>query len=352
MAMFSVVPFEEGPAPRPRCLRSGEASWVYSCQDKWHIIHGLRTPSLSLAPLARWALITDSASSNGVVSDIPMIKIANHPFLAKEAGRQCATRDGIAAHRFLRVRLAARPQQVGSRTGAPALGFGGLPMAFAMALSPTPIATFPVPAASNRTCGFPASGFPTDVTSRHTPQGLHLVVKLLPMHTSFTAGGNRLTPLSRTLCTSAACPKSGPFPPPELPGFLGTTRLSATSSSPVWPSRVTGWRHSLLPPDEASRVAPHLLLRTCCRHYPGGIVGCIHRSLLQRQRPSLVYGQVGFRITLFEACSAFTARYGLCVRQIARGDPLHRRLQQLRHLHHCSDCYRLERPLPGGIRTH
>jgi len=32
-------------------------------------------------------------------------------------------------------------------------------------------------------------------------------------------------------------------------------------------------------------------------------------------------------------------------------DPLHRRLQPLRHLHDCSDCYRLERQLPGGIRT-
>jgi hypothetical protein len=34
--------------------------------------------------------------------------------------------------------------------------------------------------------------------------------------------------------------------------------------------------------------------------------------------------------------------------QIAQGDPLHRRLQPLRYLHGCSDCYRLERQLPGG----
>ncbi len=33
-------------------------------------------------------------------------------------------------------------------------------------------------------------------------------------------------------------------------------------------------------------------------------------------------------------------------------DPLHRRLQLLRHLHNCSDYYRLERQLPGGVRTH
>ena len=33
-------------------------------------------------------------------------------------------------------------------------------------------------------------------------------------------------------------------------------------------------------------------------------------------------------------------------------DPLHRKLRLLRYLHHRSDCYRLERLLPGGIRTH
>ena len=43
---------------------------------------------------------------------------------------------------------------------------------------------------------------------------------------------------------------------------------------------------------------------------PGAFVAL----LTQLQRPSLIYGQVGFRITLFEACSAFTARYGLHVR--------------------------------------
>jgi hypothetical protein len=32
-------------------------------------------------------------------------------------------------------------------------------------------------------------------------------------------------------------------------------------------------------------------------------------------------------------------------------DPLHRRLQPFRYLHNCSDCYRLERKLPGGICT-
>lgn len=33
-------------------------------------------------------------------------------------------------------------------------------------------------------------------------------------------------------------------------------------------------------------------------------------------------------------------------------DSFHRRLQPLRYLHDCSDCYRLERELPGGNHTH
>ena len=45
---------------------------------------------------------------------------------------------------------------VGSRTGAPTLGAGGCPTAFAVALSPAAIITFPAPATSNVACGFPA----------------------------------------------------------------------------------------------------------------------------------------------------------------------------------------------------
>lgn len=40
------------------------------------------------------------------------------------------------------------------------------------------------------------------------------------------------------------------------------------------------------------------------------------RSLPQQRRPYPNIRRVGFRITLFEACSAFTARYGLHTRQV------------------------------------
>jgi CHAD domain-containing protein len=48
------------------------------------------------------------------------------------------------------------------------------------------------------------------------------------------------------------------------------------------------------------------LFHACHRHYPGGTPGCPLRSLPQQYQPSPYFGRVGFRITLFEACSAFT----------------------------------------------
>ena len=48
-------------------------------------------------------------------------------------------------------------------------------------------------------------------------------------------------------------------------------------------------------------VHPH-----ACRRYPGGTGQCARRSLPSRWQPSPFYRRVGFRITRFEACSAFT----------------------------------------------
>jgi hypothetical protein len=46
--------------------------------------------------------------------------------------------------------------------------------------------------------------------------------------------------------------------------------------------------------------------RACCHHYPGGIVGCVSRSLHRRRRPSPFVWRVGSHIDGFEACSMFT----------------------------------------------
>ncbi len=55
---------------------------------------------------------------------------------------------------------------VGPRTGAPTVGSGGNSILFTMALSPTPMVTFPVPATSNAACRSPALRFPVDFTPR------------------------------------------------------------------------------------------------------------------------------------------------------------------------------------------
>ena len=57
---------------------------------------------------------------------------------------------------------------VESGAGAPALGFGGNAIAFALGLSPTPMAAFPVPRSPNPACQFPAPGSPVGSCVSHT----------------------------------------------------------------------------------------------------------------------------------------------------------------------------------------
>ena len=83
------------------------------------------------------------------------------------------------------------------------------------------------------------------------------------------------------------------------------TGLSATPTGPT-PS-LAGCRfgacHATV---GASRVASIPLFHACRRQYPGGTARCVCRSLPSRWRPSPYSRRVGFRITNFEACSAFT----------------------------------------------
>jgi hypothetical protein len=116
---------------------------------------------------------------------------------------------------------------------------------------------------------------------------------------------------------------SGPFPPPELPGFPGTTSLSATRCGPACPSRASGW-------DLTSLHIGFPVLPQCpiCRHAvtitPVGsrvqIVqdeGVSAPRFPPRRRPSPSSWRVGSHVTTFEACSVFTTRYGLPTRRTA-----------------------------------
>ena len=65
------------------------------------------------------------------------------------------------------------------------------------------------------------------------------------------------------------------------------------------------------PPQGASRVAHIPSSVHAVAITPAETVGCPRRSLPKRRRPSPKCRRVGFRVTLFEASSAITARYGL-----------------------------------------
>ena len=94
------------------------------------------------------------------------------------------------------------------------------------------------------------------------------------------------------------------------------------------------------------------LFHACRRHYPGGTVGCC-RYPVQRRRPSPKTRRVGFRIILFEACSAFT-HVSACM--VAKSPKVTRYTRVLHHmsLPPCGALVASGRATdwPGGIRTH
>ena len=73
--------------------------------------------------------------------------------------------------------------------------------------------------------------------------------------------------------------------------------------------------------------------------YPGGTAGCC-RYPVRRRRPSLKTRQVGFRIILFEACSAFTRIPACMVAESPEVTRYTRVLHHIRYLLRRSGCFR------------
>ena len=162
---------------------------------------------------------------------------------------------------------------------------------------------------SNRTGGFPASGFRT----RHhafahgklrvrNPPSLRRAAPPGASGPFLEVLGSCHSPRSSLLPALAL--NHGPFPPPALPGFIGTTGQSATPRGPVCPSRASGWRsHAATAWGFPCFVDP-LRVRAVAST-PAGSSG--HLSLIPPAMAAFpVIGRVGSRIILFEACSAFT----------------------------------------------
>ena len=102
----------------------------------------------------------------------------------------------------------------------------------------------------------------------------------------------------------------------------------------------------------ASRVASIPPFHTCRRYYPGGTGRCLRRSLPDRWQPSPCSGRIGFRIASFRDLRSVHIVAARVVAEPPRAALCHRSASAdvvtsiVR-----SDCYRLERQLPGGVRT-
>jgi hypothetical protein len=195
-----------------------------------------------------------------------------------------------------------------------------------------------------------------------SPSGFFLRFSLwrLPQ-LSHSAGVYQGRPNLRCFATFSARLELRPLPVQPLPirrgaSPTGVTRLPRCYGSfrhPIAPSlTVTGLRlvaatdHAIGVP--VLRACP---LCACCRHYPGTASGRSFRSLHQTYQPS-PHGWAGRAVQRpFRGLLSVHSRYGLHTRQVTKCDPLYQRLQPLRYLLDCSDCFWPERHLPGGTFT-
>ncbi len=99
---------------------------------------------------------------------------------------------------------------------------------------------------------------------------------------------------------------------------------------------------------------PVLQRSSSCRHAvantPAESSGALFARFPKNGSLPRIHGRIGFRITLSEACSAFTL-VTACLLAKSPGVTLYTEgFSRFVCLHDCSDCYRLERKLPGGVR--
>jgi hypothetical protein len=156
---------------------------------------------------------------------------------------------------------------VGSRTGAPTLGSGGCSTAFAVALNPAAIITFPAPATSNVACGFPALRSPvcfglwlmgpirpSRLSAEQNVCLLHLSQPRQPSPQRISSGSglaNNRARLSVRPClpySQKNYKQQGRFAPRALPRFIATSGPSDSLSPSARFPGVPGYTAYLAPP--------------------------------------------------------------------------------------------------------
>jgi len=183
-----------------------------------------------------------------------------------------------------------------------------------------------LPRSSNRTGGFPASGFPIGFTMEHTDKKIgckRVLRSIFPVLHSLIQQpptGPVVDGVARLIANHRDLPILGSTPKVRVLSSAGITRPQRSYEPVRRPSSrhldcgVRGGEPRSIGPPPITRVA----LPACCAHYPGGservrLSGFLPRSVLPSPLPS----RVGIRIATFEACSSFT-RYGPLARSAAQ----------------------------------
>ena len=141
---------------------------------------------------------------------------------------------------------------------------------------------------------------------------------------------------------------------PSLHRHYPASLVLRTSPPPCWPNlTLAGCRLAhATPPAGLPVLRPSPPFHTCRRYYPGGTGRCLRRSLPDRWQPSPYSGRIGFRIASFRGLRSVHIVAARVVAEPPRAALCHRSASAdvvtsiVR-----SDCYRLERQLPGGVRT-
>src|SRR6202048_5622212 len=157
-------------------------------------------------------------------------------------------------------------------------------------------------------------------------------------------------PISRSFTTYCVCLELRSLP------STGVTRLPRYYEPlrhPRAPSlSLTGFRLVIADHALGLPVFRALSLCTCRRHYPGAASERIASLIFIQTYQSSPIGLSGRPAHCpFRGLLGVHSRCGLHTRAVTNLRHANRRLQPLRYLHDCSDCFRLER-LPDGICTH